>query len=148
MTANGYLQLGLYMALLLAAAKPLGLYMAWVYEGSTWVQRKLAPLERWLYRLCAIDPDAEMNWRQYALAVIWFSVVSFVLLYLLQRLQGWLPLNPEQLGAVSPHSSFNTAVSFVTNTNWQGYGGETTMSYLTQMLGLSVQNFVSAAAGM
>ncbi|MCE9527926.1 MAG: potassium-transporting ATPase subunit KdpA [Planctomycetales bacterium] len=148
MTANGYLQLGLYMALLLAAAKPLGLYMAWVYEGSTWVQRKLATFERWLYRLCAIDPDTEMNWRQYALAVIWFSVVSFVLLYLLQRLQGWLPLNPEHLSAVSPHSSFNTAVSFVTNTNWQGYGGETTMSYLTQMTGLTVQNFVSAAKGM
>ena len=148
MTANGYLQLGLYMALLLAAARPLGLYMAWVYEGTTWVQRKLAPVERWLYRLCGIDPDAEMNWRQYAVAALWFSVVSFVALYLLQRLQGFLPLNPEHMLAVSPNSSFNTAVSFVTNTNWQGYGGEATMSYLTQMTGLTVQNFVSAAQGM
>jgi len=148
MTTNGYLQLGLYFALLLAAVKPLGLYMAWVYEGKTWVQRKLAPLERWLYRLCGVDPDAEMNWWQYATAILWFSAVSFVGLYLMQRLQAWLPLNPESLGAVSPDSSFNTAVSFVTNTNWQGYGGEVTMSYLTQMLGLGVQNFVSAAKGM
>jgi K+-transporting ATPase ATPase A chain len=148
MTANGYLQLGLYMALLLAAAKPLGLYMAWVYEGTTWVQRKLAPAERWLYRLCGIDPDEDMNWRQYAMAVLWFSGIGFVFLYFMQRLQVWLPLNPEGLAAVTPDSSFNTAISFVTNTNWQGYGGEATMSYLTQMLGLSVQNFVSAAAGM
>jgi K+-transporting ATPase ATPase A chain len=91
MTANGYLQLGLYMVLLLAAVRPLGLYMAWVYDGSTWVQRKLAPVERWLYHLCGIDPDAEMNWRQYAMAALWLSVVSFVALYLLQRLQGLLP---------------------------------------------------------
>lgn len=148
MTANGYLQLGLFMVLLLAAAKPLGLYMAWVYEGTTWVQRKLAPAERWLYRICGINPDEEMNWRQYAMAVLWLGVVSFVALYLMQRLQAWLPLNPQHLGAISPDSSFNTAVSFVTNTNWQGYGGEVTMSYLTQMTGLTVQNFVSAAAGM
>jgi len=148
MTANGYLQLGLYMAMLLAAAKPLGLYMAWVYEGTTWPQRMLAPVERWLYRLCGINPDEEMNWRQYAMATLWFSVVSFMALYLLQRLQGWLPLNPEHMPAISPDSSFNTAISFVTNTNWQGYGGEATMSYLTQMTGLTVQNFVSAATGM
>jgi K+-transporting ATPase ATPase A chain len=148
MTANGYLQLGLYMVLLLAAAKPLGLYMAWVYEGATWAQRKLALAERWLYRLCGIDPDEDMNWRQYALAVLWFSGIGFVCLYFMQRLQGWLPLNPEALPAVSPDSSFNTAVSFVTNTNWQGYGGEATMSHFTQMVGLGVQNFVSAAAGM
>ena len=107
-----------------------------------------APVERWLYRLCGINPDEEMNWRQYAIAALWFSVVSFVALYLLQRLQGVLPLNPEHMLAVSPDSSFNTAVSFVTNTNWQGYGGEATMSYLTQMTGLTVQNFVSAAKGM
>ena len=118
MTANGYLQLGLYIALLLAAAKPLGLYMAWVYEGTTWAQRKLAPAERWLYRLCGVDPDEEMNWWQYAIAVLWFSAVGFVVLYLMQRLQVWHPLNPEGMAAVTPDSSFNTAVSFVTNTNW------------------------------
>ncbi|QDU26742.1 Potassium-transporting ATPase A chain [Anatilimnocola aggregata] len=148
MTLNGYLQSGLYLVVLLALAKPLGLYMAWVYEGSTWLQRQLVSFERRLYQLCGIDPDDEMTWQQYAFAVLNFSTVGFVLLYVLQRMQGMLPLNPEQLPAVSADSSFNTSISFVTNTNWQGYGGETTLSYLTQMLGLTVQNFVSAAAGM
>ncbi len=149
MTAIGFMQLVLYVVVLLAFVKPLGLYMARTYRGSApFLERFIGPLERFLYRLCGIDKSAEMSWRQYSLSVLAFSLVSFLAVYALQRLQGWLPLNPELLPAVSPHSSFNTAASFTTNTNWQGYGGETTMSYLTQMLALTVQNFVSAAAGM
>ena len=149
MTANGWLQLGLYLGLLLLLAKPLGAYMAAVYEGRrTWLDAALRPIERLTYRLCGIDPGAEMRWTTYAAAMLWFSVVGFVAVYLLQRFQQSLPLNPQGLGPVSPDSSFNTSVSFATNTNWQGYGGEVTLSYLTQMLGLAVQNFVSAAAGM
>ncbi|MFO1095342.1 MAG: potassium-transporting ATPase subunit KdpA [Planctomycetaceae bacterium] len=149
MTANGVLQLALYFAVLLACAKPLGLYMARVYEGrAPLLERWLSPIERLLYRISGVDHSAEMTWRQYAAAVLAFSFVSFVAVYALQRTQQWLPLNPQDLGAVSPDSSFNTAVSFATNTNWQGYGGESTMSYFTQMLALTVQNFVSAAVGM
>lgn len=148
MTLNGYLQLGFFLVVLLALAKPLGWYMTEVYEGKTWLQRRLADLERALYRLGGIDPQEDMSWQRYAFAVLVFSSAGFLFLYGLQRIQGWLPLNPEQLPGVSADSSFNSAVSFVTNTNWQGYGGETTMSYLTQMLGLTVQNFVSAATGM
>jgi K+-transporting ATPase ATPase A chain len=149
MTTNGFLQLGLYLGVLLACVQPLGFYMAKVYSGSaTLLDRIIGPVERLLYQLCGIDRNAEMTWRQYSVAVLSFSLLSFVEVYTLQRMQGWLPLNPESLPAVSPDSSFNTAVSFTTNTNWQGYGGETTMSYLTQMLALTVQNFVSAAAGM
>ncbi len=149
MTMNNLIQIVLYLGVLLACVKPLGLFMARVYEGRTRLpQRILGPLERLLYRISGIDPQAEMTWRQYAIAMLAFSLVSFLATYALQRLQGVLPLNPEGLSAVSPDSSFNTAVSFMTNTNWQGYGGETTMSYLTQMLVLTVQNFVSAAVGM
>lgn len=149
MTANALLQLGIYLGLLLAFVKPLGFYMAKVYSGSAPVlERMVGPLERFLYRLCGIQRSAEMTWRQYAGAVLMLSLVSFVAVYALQRTQGWLPLNPESFPGVTPDSSFNTAVSFTTNTNWQGYGGETTMSYLTQMLALTVHNFVSAAAGM
>jgi K+-transporting ATPase ATPase A chain len=149
MTANGFLQIGLYLAVLLACVKPLGLYMARVYSGHPpYLGRLVRPLERLLCRLGGIDGENEMSWRQYAAAVLAFSLVGFLAVYGLQRLQGVLPLNPERFPAVSPDSSFNTAVSFVTNTNWQGYAGETTMSYLTQMLGLTVQNFLSAAAGM
>ena len=108
----------------------------------------LGPVERLTYRLAGVRADDEMDWKRYAVAVIWFSLIGVLFVYALQRLQGFLPLNPQDLGAVSPDSSFNTAVSFVTNTNWQGYGGESTMSYLSQMLGLAVQNFVSAATGM
>ncbi|MGL4650114.1 MAG: potassium-transporting ATPase subunit KdpA, partial [Caldilineaceae bacterium] len=108
----------------------------------------LGPVERLFYRAAGVRPDDDMNWKRYSLALLLFSVVGLLFLFLLQRIQGWLPLNPQGLGAVSPDSSFNTAVSFVSNTNWQGYSGELTMSYLTQMLGLTVQNFVSAAAGM
>ncbi|MDZ4818563.1 MAG: potassium-transporting ATPase subunit KdpA [Planctomycetota bacterium] len=149
MSANGVLQIGLFLGILLVCVKPLGTYIARVYAGSTPVlERLLRPIERLLYRLCGIDSTAEMTWRQYAIGVLTFSFVSFVAVYLMQRLQGLLPLNPEGLPAVSPDSAFNTAVSFTTNTNWQGYGGETTMSYLTQMLALTVQNFASAAVGM
>ncbi|MCL4395395.1 MAG: potassium-transporting ATPase subunit KdpA [Chloroflexi bacterium] len=149
MTPNGLLQIGLYLFVLAALAKPLGSYMARVYEGeSTPLDRVLGPVERFLYRLFGIKPDQGMDWKIYTVAVLLFSVIGALVLYGLQRLQGALPLNPQGLGAVSSDSSFNTAISFATNTNWQGYGGETTMSYLTQMVGLTVQNFVSAAAGM
>ncbi len=149
MNPNNILQMGLFLGVLLACVKPLGLFMARVYSGSTpLLERLFSPGERWIYRLAGVDPRSEMNWRQYAAAALLFSTVSLIAVYAIQRLQGVLPLNPESLPAVSPDSSFNTAVSFVTNTNWQGYGGEATMSYLTQMLALTVQNFVSAAVGM
>ena len=149
MTLNGYLQLILYMVVLLALAKPLGLYMARVYQGeNVWLNRALGPAEHLIYRVVGTHPDEEMNWKRYALAMLVFNLLGVLVVYLLQRLQAALPLNPQAFGAVSPDSSFNTAISFGTNTNWQGYGGEVTMSYLTQMLGLNVQNFVSAASGM
>jgi K+-transporting ATPase ATPase A chain len=123
--------------------------MARVYEDRpSGLDRVLGPVERLFYRVCGIKPEEEMNWKKYAGSVLLFSAAGLVFLYLLQRLQALLPLNPQKFSAVSPDSSFNTAVSFMTNTNWQGYGGETTMSFLTQMAGLGVQNFVSAAAGM
>jgi K+-transporting ATPase ATPase A chain len=148
-TANGVLQIVLFCTLLLAVAKPLGDYMARVYEGEArWAARAFGRVERLIHRTLRIDPKAEMTWKTYALAVILFNVAGFFAVYLLQRLQGSLPLNPTGVATVSPDSSFNTATSFATNTNWQGYGGESTMSHLTQMLGLSVQNFVSAATGM
>ncbi len=149
MTGQGLLQLALYLGVLVLLVKPLGAYMANVYEGRrTWLSPVLGPVERGIYRVAGVDPAAESDWKRYALALLAFNVIGFIALYLLQRLQGVLPLNPQDFGAVTPDSSFNTAVSFATNTNWQGYGGETTMSYLTQMLGLGVQNFVSAASGM
>ncbi len=149
MTGSGVFQLVLYVVVLLLLAKPLGAYMARVYQGQRiGLDRALGWLERLIYRVAGIRPDAEQGWKAYAIAMLLFNFVGILVVYALQRLQGVLPLNPEGLGAVSPDSSFNTAVSFGTNTNWQGYGGETTMSYLTQMLGLTVQNFVSAAAGM
>ena len=145
MTTQAWLLLAAYLVVLLTAVKPLGLYMARLMEAPRW--RPLANIERGVFRLCGIRAE-EMSWRGYALAVLVFSLVGLLALYALQRLQLWLPLNPQQLANVTPDSSFNTAISFVTNTNWQGYGGETTMSYLTQMLGLTVQNFVSAASGI
>jgi K+-transporting ATPase ATPase A chain len=149
MTANGIVQLVLYVVVLIALAKPLGSYMARVYQNQPFgLDRALGWLERLIYRLAGVRPTEEMGWKTYALAMLLFNFAGLLVVYLLQRLQGVLPLNPQGLGAVSADSSFNTAVSFATNTNWQGYGGETTMSYLTQMLGLTVQNFVSAAAGM
>ena len=149
MNASGWLQLALYVVVLLLLAKPLGTYMANVYDGRAgWAQRIGGPLERLIYRVAGVDPAREMDWKQYAMAMLWFNLIGALAVYALQRAQAWLPLNPQDFAAVSPDSSFNTATSFATNTNWQGYGGETTMSYLTQMLALAVQNFVSAAAGM
>ena len=149
MTGNGILQIAFYLVVLLALAKPLGAYMARVYEGRPIVLgRALGWLERFIYRASGVVPGAEMGWKTYALTMLLFNLAGLLAVYALQRLQGVLPLNPAGLGAVSPDSSFNTAVSFATNTNWQGYGGETTMSYLTQMLALTVQNFLSAATGM
>ena len=146
---NLFVQIALYLGVLLALAKPMGYYMLRVYEGKLpafvrWMQ----PAENLFYRLCGVDSKQEMRWTQYAMGVLWFSLLGVLAVYAMQRLQGLLPLNPQGFGAVSPDSSFNTALSFVTNTNWQGYVGETTMSYLTQMTTLAVQNFFSAATGM
>jgi potassium-transporting ATPase potassium-binding subunit len=149
MTDNSILQMALYLLVLLALVKPLGGYMARIYEGQPAGLNQIgAAFENLLYRLSGINPARDMRWTEYALAMLLFNLLGVVTIYGLQRLQGYLPLNPQGFGAVSPDSSFNTAVSFATNTNWQGYGGETTMSYLTQMLGLAVQNFFSAASGM
>ncbi len=123
--------------------------MAAVYEGRALrAQRVGGPLERLIYRGAGVDPARDMGWVDYAMAMLWFNLAGGLFCYALQRLQVWLPLNPQDMAAVTPDSAFNTATSFITNTNWQGYGGESTMSYLTQMLGLAVQNFVSAATGM
>jgi K+-transporting ATPase ATPase A chain len=141
----------------LALAKPLGSFMTKVYQGERivsmnstqrFLDRVLGPVGRFFYRLSGVDPRAEMDWKVYAVAMLLFNALGLVVVYILQRAQGALPLNPQGLGAVTPDSSWNTAVSFASNTNWQSYGGETTMSYLTQMLALTVQNFVSAATGM
>jgi len=149
MTANGVLQILIYLAVLLLLTKPLGVFMARVYNGErTFMDRILGPMERLIYRLAGVDPAQEMNWKVYTVAMLIFNLFGLLVVYALQRFQYLLPLNPQGMAAVTPDSSFNTAVSFATNTNWQGYGGETTMSYLTQMLGLTVQNFVSAATGM
>ncbi|MGB8212367.1 MAG: potassium-transporting ATPase subunit KdpA [Anaerolineales bacterium] len=149
MNIASWFQLIFYMVVLIALAKPLGTFMARVYQGErTFLDPVLRPVEKLIYRLSGVHPDEEMNWKVYAIAVMLFNVLGLLVVYALQRLQGFLPLNPQGLGAVSPDSSWNTAVSFATNTNWQGYGGETTMSYLTQMLALTTQNFVSAATGM
>jgi K+-transporting ATPase ATPase A chain len=149
MTALGAVQLVVYLGVLLALAKPLGIYIARVYEGQPLLLgRALGPVERFLYRISGVSADDEMDWKRYALAMLLFNFLGFVLLYALQRLQWLLPINPAHLPAVGPDSSFNTAISFVTNTNWQSYSGETTMSHLTQMFGLAVQNFLSAASGM
>jgi potassium-transporting ATPase potassium-binding subunit len=149
MNIYSWLQLIIYMLVLIALARPLGGFMARVYQGEkTFLDPLLRPLEKFIYRLSGVHPDEEMNWKVYALTMMIFNVLGLLVVYLLQRLQGSLPLNPQGFGAVSPDSSWNTAVSFATNTNWQGYGGETTMSYLSQMLALTTQNFVSAATGM
>ena len=146
---NGVLQVIFFFLVLLALVKPLGWYMARVYEGKSFaLDRLLGPMEQGLYRLCGIRPTDEMDWKTYSVAMLFFNAAGLLLLYAFQRLQGLLPLNPAHLGGVPPDLAFNTAASFVTNTNWQAYGGETTLSYLTQMLGLTVQNFVSAATGM
>lgn len=149
MSANGYLQLIFYVVVLLALAKPLGIYMANIYEGKPALLNRIgAPFERLIYRASGVDAAKEMAWVQYTVALLVFNLLGALVVYGLQRLQANLPLNPANMAAVSPDSSFNTAISFATNTNWQGYGGESTMSYLTQMLALTVQNFLSAATGI
>ena len=149
MTSNSYFQILFYVVTLIALAKPLGWYMARVYEGeSVGLNRLLAPVEKVIYRLCGVNPKEEMRWTDYAIGFLVFNLLGALAVFALQRLQAFLPFNPQNLPGVSPDSAFNTATSFATNTNWQGYSGEVTMSYLTQMLGLTVQNFVSAAAGM
>ncbi|HEY0767179.1 MAG TPA: potassium-transporting ATPase subunit KdpA [Steroidobacteraceae bacterium] len=149
MTAAAATLIGLFLLLLLACVKPLGLYMANIFEERPgWPRRAGAAAEHRIYRLCGIDPAAEMDWQQYAIALLLFNVLGALAVYALQRWQALLPLNPQKFPSVSPDSSFNTAVSFITNTNWQGYSGESAMSYLTQMAGLAVQNFLSAASGI
>ena len=150
MTTYGWLQILLFLALIFAVTKPLGVFMARVFNRErTFLDPVLRPLERLIYRLTGVDENHEMRWTEYAIAMLLFSAVSMVVLYLMQRLQGFLPFNPQKFGAVSPaHLAFNTAASFTTNTNWQAYTGEATMSYLTQMAGLAYHNFVSAATGI
>jgi K+-transporting ATPase ATPase A chain len=143
-------QIVLYLIVLVALSWPLGMWMARVYEGRSLfgLDRVLGPLERLIYLVIGVQPEREHDWKDYALAMLAFNVLGFLFVYALQRFQAMLPLNPNGMGAVTPHLAFNTAVSFATNTNWQSYGGETTLSHLTQMAGLTVQNFVSAAMGM
>lgn len=149
MTFSNALQLGLYLVVLLLLIKPLGSYMARVYEGRfCGLDQLFGGLERLCYRLAGIRAHQQQNWKQYALGLLLFNMLGLIAVYVLQRVQHLLPLNPQKFAAVSPDSSFNTAISFASNTNWQGYGGESTMSYLTQMLVLTVQNFVSAGTGM
>ncbi len=151
MTANGWLQIGLFFLCVLLVTKPLGSFMARVFSREkTWLDHVMRPVERILYKLTGVDESHEMEWKEYALALLLFSGVSMILLYLLQRIQqwAWLPWNPQKLAGVPPALAFNTAASFTTNTNWQNYVPETTMSYLTQMVGLAYHNWVSAAAGM
>ncbi|HJW23469.1 MAG TPA: potassium-transporting ATPase subunit KdpA [Rhodocyclaceae bacterium] len=145
MTSHAWILLSLFLSILLLTVKPLGSYIADVMEGRLHL---CGSVERPLYRLCGIRQDEEMGWLKYALAILLFNFLGVLAVYGLQRLQAWLPLNPQSLPNVNPDSAFNTALSFVTNTNWQGYGGESTMSYLTQMLALAVQNFLSAATGI
>jgi K+-transporting ATPase ATPase A chain len=150
MTANGWLQIAVFLLLVLAVTRPLGVFMTRVFNRErTFLDPALRPLERMLYGLTGVDEAREMSWKEYAVSMLLFSAVSMMALYLMQRLQGYLPLNPQKLGAVSPPAlAFNTAASFATNTNWQNYSGETTMSYLTQMAGLTCHNFLSAAVGI
>ena len=149
MTLNNIIQSVIFLAALLLLVKPLGIYMARIYEGkpvglNVW----LSPVEKLIYRFSAVNSQISMTWKTYAFAVMLFNIIGLIVVYALQRLQAHLVLNPMSIPAVPPDLAFNTAVSFATNTNWQSYGGETTLSYLTQMLGLTVQNFVSAATGM
>ena len=149
MTAIGWLQFALFSLILLASVRPVGTYLARVLEGErTWLDPVLRPIERLIYRLCGVKSDKEMNWREYAYAVLGFSAVSMLMTYAIERLQNFLPWNPQGLAAVGPDMAWNTAASFTTNTNWQSYVPETTMSYLTQMVGLAYHNFGSAAMGI
>ena len=150
MTLNGWLQILLFLVLVFLVTKPMGVFMTRVFNREkTFLDPVMRPVERLLYRVTGVDEEHEMRWTEYAVSMLLFSFVSMVVLYLMQRLQGYLPFNPQHLGAVNPsHLAFNTAASFTTNTNWQAYAGETTMSYFTQMAGLAYHNFVSAAVGI
>ena len=150
MTSSGWIQLALFVAALAVITKPMGLYLMRVLDtnGRTWLDPLLRPLERMTYRLMGVEAGKEHDWKQYTLAMLLFSVVGCLFTYAILRLQHWLPLNPQGLGPLSHHLAFNTAVSFTTNTNWQSYVGETTMSYFSQMVGLAFHNFVSAATGI
>jgi len=149
MTAVGWLQVVLYVLVLLALTKPLGVYLHRVFEGNARpLPQIFGPLERWTFRACGVDPEKEQTWKEYALALLLFSLVGVLVTYALLRLQHLLPLNPQNFGAIAPDLAFNTAVSFTTNTNWQAYSGESTMSYFSQMAALAWHNFVSAAAGL
>src|SRR6266705_282083 len=150
MTTSGWLQLALYVVALAAITKPMGLYLVQVLDanGRTWLDPVLRPLERLTYRLTGVKADQEQDSKQYTLAMLLFSLVGCLFTYAILRLQHLLPLNPQGLGPLSEHLAFNTAVSFTTNTNWQSYVGESTMSYFSQMVGLAFHNFVSAAVGI
>jgi potassium-transporting ATPase potassium-binding subunit len=150
MTANGWFQILVFLALILAVTKPMGVFLTRVFNRErTFLDPVLRPVEKLLYRVTGVDEAHEMRWTEYAFAMLLFSVVSMLLLYLIQRVQGFLPFNPQKFAAVNPpHLAFNTAASFTTNTNWQAYSGETTMSYFTQMAGLAYHNFISAATGI
>ncbi|MFY9625277.1 MAG: potassium-transporting ATPase subunit KdpA, partial [Rhodoplanes sp.] len=149
MSINGWVQIILYCAIVVALVKPLGWHMTRVFTGElTFLSPVLRPVERGLYRLGGIDEKREQDWLTYTVAMLLFHVGGFVILYALLRLQQVLPLNPQDMSAVPPDLSLNTAISFLTNTNWQNYGGESTLSYLTQMLALTHQNFLSAATGI
>lgn len=149
MTTFGILQIVLYLVVLIVLVKPLGTFMARVYQGQhTFLDPVVRPVERVFYRLCGISPEQEMDWKTYTFAMLIFNFLGLALVYLIQRTEGFLPLNPAGMAAVAPDGAYNTAVSFATNTNWQDYGGETTLSYFTQMVALTTQNFVSAATGM
>ena len=149
MSANGWFQILLYSLVILAITKPLGIYMFRVFEGAQQpVPRFFGPVERMLYRLCGVNPKEQQKWTDYTIALLLFSCITLLVTYAIERLQHVLPLNPQQFGPVPEALAFNTAASFTTNTNWQSYSGESTMSYLTQMSGLAWHNFISAAAGI
>ena len=149
MTIYGWVQIIFYLVILILLVKPLGCFMAKVYQGDrTFLSPVFGPIERLIYRTCGIHPDDEMDWKTYTIAMLIFNLLGGVFLFLVLKLQGFLPFNPQNLGVISPDLAMNTTASFITNTNWQSYGGETTMSYLSQMVGLTVQNFLSAATGM
>src|SRR4026207_1515353 len=150
MEASGWLQFALYFAALVLITKPMGLYLLQVLDanGRTWLDPVLRPLERLTYRVMGVDPNKEHNWKQYTLAMLLFSLVGCLFTYAILRLQYFLPLNPQKFAGVSPDLSFNTATRFTTNTHGQTYGGESTMSYFSQMVGLAFHNFVSAATGI
>ncbi|HYL94477.1 MAG TPA: potassium-transporting ATPase subunit KdpA, partial [Terriglobales bacterium] len=149
MTANGWFQIAVFLVVVLALTKPLGIFITRVFNRErTFLDPLMRPVERLIYRVTAVDEEREMGWKEYAVSVLLFSGVSMLVLYAMQRLQGVLPFNPQKLGKVAPDLAFNTAASFTTNTNWQAYTPETTMSYFTQMAGLAYHNFVSAAAGI